>query len=129
MNQRVKVSEGQINTLRRDIARAKLTKQDLSSLPGGARTYRSVGRMYAFRYLSTLENCTTFTQPTVNRSLSFYCRFILDSVADVRQGLDKQESEAEGKIKSIEEQVAYWQKNVKESEENIRDMLMHRRDK
>lgn len=46
MNQRVKVSEGQIASLKRDIARAKLTKQELSTLPDGTKTYKAVGRMY-----------------------------------------------------------------------------------
>lgn len=54
---------------------------------------------------------------------------MLETVPGVKKDLEEQVKEAEGKIKGIEEQVAYWQKSVKESEENIRDMLEQRRDK
>lgn len=43
--QRVKLAEGQIMQLRRNIAHAKLTDQELASLPADTHTYESVGRM------------------------------------------------------------------------------------
>lgn len=46
--QRVKIAEGQIMQLRRSIAHAKLTDQELASLPTDTHTYESVGRMYVF---------------------------------------------------------------------------------
>ena len=43
--QRVKVAEGQILQLRRNMAHSKLTDQELASLPSHAPTYEAVGRM------------------------------------------------------------------------------------
>ena len=43
--QRVKLAEGQIMQLRRNIAHAKLTDQELASLPQDTKTYESIGRM------------------------------------------------------------------------------------
>lgn len=43
--QRVKLAEGQIMHLRRNIAHAKLTDQELASLPQDTKTYESIGRM------------------------------------------------------------------------------------
>ena len=45
-SQRVKVAEGQIAALKRDITRSSLTDEELASLPPGTNTYQSVGRMY-----------------------------------------------------------------------------------
>ena len=43
--QRVKLAEGQIMQLRRNIAHAKLTDRELASLPQDTKTYESIGRM------------------------------------------------------------------------------------
>ncbi len=45
MNQKVKVSEGQIANLKRDIARCELTSKELSELPADTNAYQAVGRM------------------------------------------------------------------------------------
>ena len=45
MNQKVKLSEGQIAALKRDITRCDLTTKELNELPKGTNTYESVGRM------------------------------------------------------------------------------------
>ena len=55
-----------------------------------------------------------------------YHRFILESIDKIRKDLQVKESEGQDKIKSIEEKVSYWKKNVQDSEENIRDMLAKR---
>ena len=54
------------------------------------------------------------------------CRFILESVDEIRKDLQVKETQGQGKIKTIEEKVKYWKKSVQESEENIRDMLSRR---
>ena len=51
-SQRVKVAEGQIAALKRDITRSSLTDEELAGLPPGTNTYKSVGRMYV---MSTLN--------------------------------------------------------------------------
>lgn len=44
-NQRVRVAEGQISALKRSVAHAQLTDQELAALPDGTNTYQAVGRM------------------------------------------------------------------------------------
>lgn len=53
----------------------------------------------------------------------------MESVENIGQDLERQRSEAQQKIKTIEEQISYWKKGVKETEENIRDMVSQRREK
>ena len=45
MNQKVKVSEGQIANLKRDSARCELTNKELSEMPVDTDAYEAVGRM------------------------------------------------------------------------------------
>ncbi|PFX14328.1 prefoldin subunit 1-like [Stylophora pistillata] len=95
--QRVKVAEGQILQLRRKIAHAKLTDQELASLPSDIPTYQAVGRM-----------------------------FVLQPVSDIRKDLSQKLQSNEEKIKSIEANKEYLQRSVKEHEDNIREMLASR---
>jgi len=95
--QRVKIAEGQIMQLRRNIAHAKLTDQELASLPTDTPTYESVGRM-----------------------------FVLQPVSDIRKELAEKLRGNEEKIKSIEANKEYLQRSVKEHEDNIREMLASR---
>ncbi|KAJ7392179.1 Prefoldin subunit 1 [Desmophyllum pertusum] len=95
--QRVKLAEGQIMQLRRNIAHAKLTDQELASLPADTHTYESVGRM-----------------------------FVLQPVSDIRKELAEKLHSNEDKIKSIEANKEYLQRSVKEHEDNIREMLASR---
>jgi len=95
--QRVKIAEGQIMQLRRNITHAKLTDQELASLPPDTRTYESIGRM-----------------------------FVLQSVSHIRKELEEKLHNNEDKIKSIEANKEYLQRSVKEHEDNIREMLASR---
>ncbi len=61
--------------------------------------------------------------------LLFFYRFILEPIDDVCKDLMKKRSDDMQKIKKIEEQISYWKKGVKESEENLRDMVSQRREK
>jgi chaperonin cofactor prefoldin len=45
MNQRVKVSEGQIAYLKMQITKCDLTNKELNDLPKETNTYQSAGRM------------------------------------------------------------------------------------
>ena len=60
---------------------------------------------------------------------SLFVRYILDPIDNVCKDLEQQKVESEQKIKTIEEQISYWKKGVKETEENIRDMVSQRREK
>ena len=53
----------------------------------------------------------------------------MEPVNTIQKDLDHQKLEAQQKIKTIEEQISYWKKGVKETEENIRDMVSQRREK
>lgn len=53
----------------------------------------------------------------------------MESVGDICEDLGRQKIESQQKIKTIEEQISYWKKGVKETEENIRDMVSQRREK
>ncbi len=45
-SQRVKIAEGQVAAIKKDIAKSNLTDKELSNLPPGTNTYQAVGRMY-----------------------------------------------------------------------------------
>lgn len=95
--QRMKLAEGQIMQLRRNITHARLTDQELASLPPETRTYESVGRM-----------------------------FVLQPVSYIRKELEEKLQSNEEKIKNIEANKEYLQRSVKEQEDNIREMLASR---
>lgn len=61
-----------------------------------------------------------------NNIIILFCRFVLESIDEIRKHLQLKETEGQEKIKAIEEKVTYWKKSVQESEENIRDMLSKR---
>lgn len=68
-------------------------------------------------------------RPSIGIFLLYDCRFILESTTDICKGLDSRKIQSKDKIKTIEGQISYWKKGVKETEENIRDMVSQRRDK
>ncbi|XP_057311647.1 prefoldin subunit 1-like [Hydractinia symbiolongicarpus] len=96
--QQVKLAEAQMAQLSRNITHAKLTDQELSSLPENTRTYQAVGRM-----------------------------FLLEPIDQVRSDLKKKIGDGEAKIKTIEQNKEYLQKSVKDHENSIREMLSARR--
>jgi len=95
--QQVKLAEAQIAQLTRNITRARLTDQELTTLPENTRTYQAVGRM-----------------------------FILEPITEVRANLKKKIKDGEEKIKTIEQNKGYLQKSVKDQENSIREMLSAR---
>jgi len=54
---------------------------------------------------------------------------MLETTSDICKNLDNQRIQSKEKIKTIEGQISYWKKGVKETEENIRDMVSQRREK
>ena len=69
----MKVSDMQIESLKRQITHAKLVETELAGLPDGTRTFEGVGRM-----------------------------FLLQPVSEIKTGLTTKQNGAEEKIKSIE---------------------------
>lgn len=95
--QQVKLAEAQISQLSRNVTHAKLTDQELSTLPEETRTYQAVGRM-----------------------------FMLEPMSEVRSSLNKKIKEGEDKVKTIDQNKQRLQKSVKDQENNIREMLSSR---
>ncbi|XP_020894484.1 prefoldin subunit 1 [Exaiptasia diaphana] len=96
--QKVKIAEAQIEGLKRSNQHAKLTDQEISTLPEDTKTYESIGRM-----------------------------FVLQPISDVRSTIAERIKTNEGKIEQIQANKDYLQKSVKDQEDNIREMLSHRK--
>ncbi|XP_032885330.1 prefoldin subunit 1 [Amblyraja radiata] len=96
--QKVKLADLQIEQLNRTIKHANLTDGEIAALPGEARMYEGVGRMFILQPKVIIHN----------------------------QLLEKQKI-AEEKIKELEQRKSYLERSVKDAEDNIREMLMARR--
>lgn len=72
--------------------------REISTLDGNTRTYESVGRM-----------------------------FILTPMDEVKKNLKKRQETADEKIKALENNKSYLERSLKESENNIREMVQQRK--
>lgn len=99
-SQKLKLADVQIDSLKRTKQRADLTTKEITSLPPNTKTYESVGRM-----------------------------FLLDDIVSIKDGLEKRTKNAEEKIKTLENNKTYLQKSLKESENNLREMVQQRQNK
>ncbi|XP_033207368.1 prefoldin subunit 1 [Belonocnema kinseyi] len=99
-SQKLKLADVQIDSLKRTKQRADLTTKEITSLPPNTKTYESVGRM-----------------------------FLLDDIVSIKDGLEKRTKNAEEKIKTLENNKNYLQKSLKESENNLREMVQQRQNK
>lgn len=93
--QQLKFSDAQVETLKRQITHSKLLDQEISILPEDTRTYEGVGRM-----------------------------FMLQPIPEVRKNLTKKIQTADEKIKSINSNKSYLERSIKESEDNLREMIL-----
>ncbi|KAL3877103.1 hypothetical protein ACJMK2_034864 [Sinanodonta woodiana] len=93
--QQLKVSDAQIETLKRNIQHSKLVDKELSGIPEQTKVYEGIGRM-----------------------------FVLAPISDARITLDKKIKAAEEKIKTIESTKAYLERSIKESETSLRDLVL-----
>jgi prefoldin subunit 1 len=93
-SKKLQIADMQIDSLRRIIQHSKLTDQEISTLPSGTPTFEGVGRM-----------------------------FLLTEVADVRSNLENKIRLADEKIKSLEANKTYLERNLKDSEDNLREMV------
>uniref|UniRef100_A0A069DVT8 Putative molecular chaperone prefoldin subunit 1 n=1 Tax=Panstrongylus megistus TaxID=65343 RepID=A0A069DVT8_9HEMI len=98
--QKVKLADIQIESLKRSRQRADLTTLEIKALQENTMTYESLGRMFIRTPIPTiLENLNT------------------RSVACAEQ------------IKSLENNKAFLEKSMKESENNLREMVQQRKEK
>ncbi|XP_046354993.1 prefoldin subunit 1-like [Haliotis cracherodii] len=93
--QQLKISDAQIETLKRTMAHSKLVDTEISQLPGGIRVYEGVGRM-----------------------------FLLQPLDVVRSNLTKKIKASDEKIKTIEINKGYLDKSLKESEDSLRELVL-----
>lgn len=99
-SQKLKLADIQIDKLRRTKQRAELTTKEISCLPENTRIYESVGRM-----------------------------FLLDDISNIKNTLDNRMKTSDEKIKTLENNKTYLQRNLKESEDDIREMIQQRQNK
>lgn len=98
-SQKIKLADLQIDTLRRTKQHNILTKQELEKIPKDVKTYEALGRA-----------------------------FVLTPRDDVFKNLDKVNSDTEQKITVLENTKQYLEGNLKESENNLREMVQRKRD-
>ncbi|KAJ8868886.1 hypothetical protein PR048_030427 [Dryococelus australis] len=97
-SQKLKFADVQIENLKKTIHHAELTDKEIAALPADTRTYESVGRM-----------------------------FILTDMDDVCKHLNKKIETCTEKIKSLENNKNYLERSLKESENNLREMVQQRK--
>ncbi|KAB0796137.1 hypothetical protein PPYR_10452 [Photinus pyralis] len=97
--QQLKLSDIQIENLKRNKQHAALTEREISNLNSSTNTYDSIGRM-----------------------------FMLSPLSEIKENLKKKQATAEEKIKTLENNKAYLERSLKDSENNLREMVQQRKD-
>ncbi|CAM1312877.1 PFDN1 (predicted) [Pycnogonum litorale] len=93
--QSIKMADIQIDGSKRTIQHSNLTHAEVATLPEGTRTYEGIGRM-----------------------------FILRDIETIRDNLKKKITKSEEKISNLKSNQSYLENSLKESENNIREMIM-----
>ncbi|XP_023338964.1 prefoldin subunit 1-like [Eurytemora carolleeae] len=96
--QKIKLNDMQVESLKRSIAHSMLTDQEIATLPQGTKVYESAGRM-----------------------------FLLSDIAEVRTGLENKQTVCKDKIKVLETSKEYLERSVKESENNLRELISQKK--
>ncbi|KAK9732077.1 Prefoldin subunit [Popillia japonica] len=96
--QKLRLADIQIESLKRQKQHATLTEREISGLEPDTKTYESVGRM-----------------------------FVLTPVSDVKNNLKKKQDAADEKINKLENNKTYLERSLKESENNLREMVQQRK--
>lgn len=97
-SQKLKMADLQIENLKRSIQHSKLTNTEISSMPEDTRMYLGIGRM-----------------------------FLLTEKNEIKDGLTKKVKTSEDKIKNLENNKVYLERSLKESENNIREMVLQKK--
>lgn len=98
--QKIKLADIQIEQLKRQKAHAELTEKEILGLKPDIRTYEGVGRMFIYADLMT-----------------------------VHTHLKERHEKAEERIKTLENSKVYLERSLKDSENNLREMIQQRKDK
>lgn len=94
---RLRLADVQIDNLKKGIRHAYCTGEAVSEAPPGTKMYQSVGRM-----------------------------FIVADVDEIKKSLDDRIKAYNEKIKSFENNKSYLEKSLKESENNLREMIVQK---
>nr|CAG4642958.1 EOG090X0LK7 [Evadne anonyx] len=97
-SQKLKLADIQIETYKRSMTHAQLTEKEVSQLPLEVNTYESLGRM-----------------------------FVMKESTETRKNLENKIKVCEDKIKTLEGSKTYLERSLKESENNIREMVQQRK--
>jgi len=97
-SQQLKVSDAQIEQLKRQITHAHLVEKEISTLPKDTKTYEGVGRMFILKPLGTIEH-----------------------------NLAEKVKTCEEKVKVIESSKVYLERSIKEGEENLRELILSKK--
>lgn len=96
--QKLKLADMQIEGLKKSKIHTELTVQEIKSMPPKTNTYESVGRM-----------------------------FILRDMPEITQDLQLKSQKYEEKIKALENNKVFLERNLKEAENNLREMVQQRK--
>lgn len=94
---RLRLADVQIDNLKKGVKHAYCTAEVLSEAPPSTKMYESVGRM-----------------------------FIATDSEDIMKALDEKIKTCNEKIKSLESNKTYLEKSLKESEDNLREMIVQK---
>lgn len=98
--QKLKLADMHIDKLRRIKQLAELTKKEIGCLSEDTKMYESIGRM-----------------------------FLLEDINNIKNTLENRMKTADEKIKTLENNKTYLQRSLKESENDIREMIQQRQSK
>ncbi|XP_050392909.1 prefoldin subunit 1 [Patella vulgata] len=96
--QQLKVSDAQIETLKRQITHSKLVTKEIAALPSETRVFQGVGRM-----------------------------FLLQPIPTIQKNLDAKMKASEEKIKTIDTNKGYLERSIKESEDSLRELVLSKK--
>ncbi|XP_040564942.1 prefoldin subunit 1 [Lepeophtheirus salmonis] len=96
--QKMKLSDMQIESLKRSITHAELTDHEISILSENIPIYESIGRM-----------------------------FILSNKDEIKKDLNDKKKKAGEKIKVLENNKDYLERNLKENENSLRELVLQKR--
>lgn len=98
-SKKIQVIDSQIGVLKRVLQHVDITQREITTLPPGTKTYESVGRM-----------------------------FLLTDLEEVKTNLKNRESQLTTRTAELEHNKQYLEKDLKESEDNIREMVQLRKE-
>lgn len=111
--QKIKIHDIQIENLKRSSTHASLTDQEISQLP--EETKVMVWNSFVY------ESCFYYNSQVYESAGRM---FLLSDIKAVRSGLDKKNEAVKEKIHTLIGNKEYLEKQIKESENNLRELVM-----